>query len=106
MHLSKFEAVILLALEDKTRSLTHAELSILLQENPRKLTHQELYDYVESLKEKGLVRVNLMPTFRARGFAGLRVTGEGRNTLNALREQQGQIQEPVKNPIGFRRDKD
>ena len=107
MQLSEFEAAILFALEGEKRSLTHTDLSISLKKKfSLELPHQELYDYVESLEEKGLVSVKFVLAQRHRGFAGLRIKGKGRDILNALKEQQGQMQEPVRNPIGFRRDRD
>ncbi|MCY4389241.1 MAG: hypothetical protein OXC18_19270 [Desulfurellaceae bacterium] len=106
MQLSELEAAILFVLEGEQRSLTHIDLSISLKKKYSfELSHQELYDYAESLKEKNLVRVNPLRSSKHVGFAGLRITGEGRNILNALQEQRGQMQEPVKNPIGFRREK-
>ncbi len=105
MQLSEFEAAILFVLEGEKRSLAHTDLSISLRKLSISPPQQELYNYVESLKEKGLVSVNFISTQRHRGFAGLRIKGKGRDILNALKEQQGQMQEPVKSPIGFRRDK-
>ena len=106
MQLSEFEMAILFVLEGEKRLLTHTDLSISLRKLSIAPPQQELYDYIESLEEKGLVSVKLIPTQRHRGFAGLRIKGKGRDILNALKEQQGPMQEPVKNPIGFRRDKD
>lgn len=84
MKVSSSEAAILSVLEKGRGSLTDPELGNLLKQDGINTTSDERYDYVEALKNKGLVHVKLVRAFNGRSFAGLRITGEGRTILKHL----------------------
>ena len=85
MPISAPEADMLSALEHEKESLMEPQLYNLLKKRAVNPTAQECYDYVESLHRKGLVHANFVRAFEGRAFSHLRITGEGRATLRAVR---------------------
>lgn len=85
MNISPPEADILSVLEHEKGSLTDPPLSNLLKKRGIILTAEERFDYVESLQKKGLVHAHFVRTTRGRAFSGLRIIGDGRTALRAMK---------------------